>query len=118
MALHLLGGGLAASPFNRTFFNVAFADILERAGKERPQKLTLFLADGTTLDVCALDDLSDTYLALRAYLSEGDSCETTTHLIPYGLIYRIELAPKENASPRMGFRWSPQPRRVRLTRER
>jgi hypothetical protein len=50
---------LRAAPFSRTFFNVTLGDMLEKDGKEKDHKLTLFLTDGTTLDVCSIDELAD-----------------------------------------------------------
>jgi len=108
MGVYMVGSGSAQSPFNRTFFNVTLGDILQRAPKNKSTRLLLFLADGTTLDVCAIDELADDYLAVRAYRAEEAACDLTINLIPYTLIYRIELAPKESESNnRMGFRWAP-----------
>ena len=94
-------------PFNRTFFNVTLGELVDQNGKEKPVKLTLYLSDGTTLDVCVIDQLSDQYLSVRAYRGEGDGCELAIQLIPYGLIYRIEIAPKDEESSRVGFQWKP-----------
>jgi hypothetical protein len=112
MGVYMVGSGGAQAPFNRTFFNVTLGDILQRAPKEKNTKLLLFLADGSTLDVCAIDELADDYLALRAYRAEEAACDITINLVPYTLIYRIEIAPKEDEnSTRLGFRWSPPARR-------
>lgn len=118
MAIHMFGGSSPQGPFNRTFFNVTLGDVLERSSHEKGTKLLLYLGDGTTLDVCAIDEITDDYLAVRAYQDEDDTCEITVNLIPYTLIYRIELAPKapENTS-RMGFRWTPPTRRTGTTRK-
>jgi hypothetical protein len=113
MGVYMVGGGSAQqAPFNRTFFNVTLGDILQRGPKEKTFKLLLFLADGTTLDVCAIDELTDDYLTLRAYTADEAACDLTVNLVPYTLIYRIEIAPKESESNnRMGFRWAPPARR-------
>ncbi|HXX93289.1 MAG TPA: hypothetical protein VEN81_06620 [Planctomycetota bacterium] len=106
------GGGGPQAPFNRTFFNVTLGDILQRAPKEKTYKLHLYLVDGITLDVCAIDEMTDDYLTVRAYTGEEEGCDLTVNLIPYTLIYRIEFAPKESEnSNRLGFRWSPPSRR-------
>jgi hypothetical protein len=117
MAVQLIGGGGADVPFNRTFFNVTLADLVE-PGKDGAQKLTLYLVDGTTLDVCRIEEMADNYLGLRAYKAGSDACDTTLHLIPYGTIYRLEIAADagENDGGRLGFSWSErrrtnQPRR-------
>ena len=116
MAVQLIGGAPGDAPFNRTFFNVTLGEMVEQNGKEKPVKLTLFLSDGTTLDVCMIDELSDDYLAVRAYQGESDSCELGLQLIPYGLIYRIEISPKTEENSRVGFQWKPVARKGSTTR--
>lgn len=116
MAIQLIGGGGGDVPFNRTFFNVTLGEMIEQNGKEKPVKLTLYLSDGTTLDVCMIDELTDSYLAARAYQGQTDSCEVTVQLIPYGLIYRIEIAPKSEESSRVGFHFKPVGRKAITTR--
>jgi len=115
MAVQLIGGSQGDAPFNRTFFNVTLADLVEPA-KDQSQKLTLYLVDGTTMDVCRIEEMADQYLALRAYRTGSDSCDTTLHLIPYGTIYRLEIAQHSTDNDRMGFSWTdrrkpPQTRR-------
>lgn len=112
MALITLGGSMNEPPFNRTFFNVTLGDVLERQGKTREQKLTLFLTDGTTLDVCNIDELADSYVALRAYAKNEEGCELSVQLVPYGLIYRIEMTPRDpEHHNRVGFHWAPTPKK-------
>ena len=107
MPIYNIGGGIGDAPFNRTFFNVTLGDVLERIGKTREHKLTLYLTDGATLDVCNIDELADTYLAVRAYGKDEEGCEVSVQLVPYALIYRIELTPKSEQNNRVGFHWSP-----------
>jgi hypothetical protein len=107
MAIYSLGGNAGDAPFNRTFFNVTLGDVLERIGKTREHKLTLYLTDGSTLDVCNIDELADAYLALRAYAKDEEGCEVSVQLIPYSLIYRIELIPRAEENNRVGFHWAP-----------
>jgi hypothetical protein len=104
MPVQLIGGSAGDVPFNRTFFNVTLADLVEPA-KERAQKLTLYLVDGTTMDVCRIEEMADGYLALRVYRAGSDACETTLHLIPYGTIYRIEISQQlaDDEGSRLGF---------------
>ena len=118
MAIYLPGGGFGEAPFNRTFFNVTLGDILARGGKEKEQKLTLFVSDGTLLDVCSIEELGDSYLVLRAYGKNDGACELSTHLIPYSLIYRIEVLPKSaEDNNRVGFHWVPTPRKAATSRK-
>lgn len=105
MTIQLIGSSSSDVPFNRTFFNVTLGELIDQNGKEKPVKLTLFLSDGSTLDVCMIDHLSDSYLSARAYQGGSDSCELSVQLIPYGLIYRIEISPKSEESDRVGFQW-------------
>lgn len=107
MGIFTIGGGAGEPPFNRTFFNVTLGEKVDPNGKEKPVKLTLYLSDGTTLDVCMIEELSDAYLSVRAYQGQSDSCDVSVQLIPYGLIYRIEIAPKSQESSRVGFHWKP-----------
>jgi len=116
MAIQLIGGSNGDIPFNRTFFNVTLGEMVDHNGKEKPVKLTLFLSDGTTLDVCMIDELTDAYIAVRAYQGDSDKCELSLQLIPYGLIYRIEVAPKGEESSRLGFQWKPVVRKSVTTR--
>ena len=116
MAIQLIGGSNGDVPFNRTFFNVTLGERIGQNGKEKPVKLTLFLSDGTTLDVCLIDELSEDYLAVRAYQGQSDSCEVTVQLIPYGLIYRIEISPKSQESSRVGFQFKPPARKGHTSR--
>jgi len=86
MPVYMVGSGGAQSPFNRTFFNATLGDLLQRAGREKSQKLLLFLADGTMLDVCSIDDLADDYISVRAYRANEETCDLSVNLIPYSLI--------------------------------
>jgi hypothetical protein len=118
MPIHMFGGSPPQGPFNRTFFNVTLGDVLEHCSGEKGTKLLLYLGDGTTLDVCAIDEITEDYLAVRAYQAEGETCELSVNLIPYPLIYRIELTPKDmDNSTRLGFRWTPPSRRATAVRK-
>jgi hypothetical protein len=112
MAIQLIGGSSGDIPFNRTFFNVTLGEMIDESGKAKPVRLTVFLSDGTTLDVCTIDDLSDSYLALKAYQGETENMDPSVHLIPYGLIYRIEISPKNEESSRVGFHFRPPLRKA------
>jgi hypothetical protein len=116
MAVELIGGSSGDVPFNRTFFNATLGELVDHNGKDKPVKLTLYLSDGTTLDVCVIDELSDSYLAVRAYQGQSDSCDVSVQLIPYGLIYRIEIAPKTDEGGRVGFQWKAAGRKGSTTR--
>jgi len=105
MAIQLIGGSAGDVPFNRTFFNVTLGEMVEQSGKDKAVRLTLFLSDGTQLDVSVIDELSDSYLSLRAYQGDSDQIDPSVHLVPYGLIYRIEVSPKEEQNSRVGFQW-------------
>ena len=101
--VHLIGGSTPV-PFSRVFFNVTLGELLERNGAD-PHKLMLYLTDGSTLEVCQIEQMADDYLAVRAYHPDLSACETTLSLIPYSLIYRIEISPKDTSNARMGFHW-------------
>jgi hypothetical protein len=116
MSIQLIGGTAGDVPFNRTFFNVTLADMISGNGKDKAVKLTLYLSDGTTLDVCSIDELTDGYVAARAYQKGNDSCDVSVQLIPYGLIYRIEISPKVDNTDRVGFHFKTVSRRSATTR--
>jgi len=118
MAIQLIGGSAGDVPFNRTFFNVTLGEMVSENGKEKSVRLTLYLSDGTTLDVCAIDELTDAYVATRAYQGQTDSCDVSVQLIPYGLIYRIEISPKIQDSSRVGFHFKPIGRKITTRRSR
>lgn len=112
MALFMLGGGGGGPPFNRTFFNVALGDLLGHDGKEREQRLRLYLVDGTTLDVSDIDQVTDQYLVIRAYLEDSERGEKSLNVIPYGVIYRMEVfSGAGSEGRRLGFHWTGPARR-------
>jgi len=107
MTLWMLGGGNWQPPFNRTFFNVSLAELLDRGGKDRASRLTLYLVDGSQLDVRTIDSLSDQFLTVRAALRDEGESELGLHVLPYSSIYRIEVArATDGESRKLGFRWS------------
>jgi len=109
MSIHFIGeSSTAAPPFDSLFFKSAFDAIVERAGKGA-DKLTLYLSDGTTFDVCDLVELADAYMVVRGYRESTDTCDLAMTILPYGLIYRLELGAKETSSTRVGFKWAPTP---------
>ncbi len=109
MAIHVIGGSPERAPFDRTFFQVTLGDLIERAGRGENLRLTLYLLDGGAIEVCSIEEVRDSYLVVRTFRGDEDACGAGLNLIPYGLIYRIELAPRESGSRRMGFHWAPPP---------
>ena len=110
--VHLIGGSTPV-PFSRVFFNVTLGEILERNGGSDPHKLTLYLTDGSLLDVCEIERLADDYLSVRAYRTDVSGCDATLTLIPYSLIYRVEISPKTENNARMGFNWARPTRKLK-----
>ncbi|HZN62155.1 MAG TPA: hypothetical protein VFC90_07090 [Planctomycetota bacterium] len=107
MSIHFIGeSSAAAPPFDSLFFKSAFEQIVERGGKSA-QKLTLYLSDGTMFDVCEIVELGDAFMVVRGYKEATDTCELALNVLPYGLIYRLELGPKANEGTRVGFKWTP-----------
>lgn len=105
MPIHLIGGDAGGPPFRRAFFSTILGEILAKSGDPNGFTLTLLLADGTSLDVCSIEDLTDDYLSVRCYQSD-DSCGLGLDLVPYGMIYRVQLTPKgKEDGERVGFKW-------------
>lgn len=118
MPIHLIGTTAGDAPFNRVFFNTTLGEIIGNGGESR--KVTLFLVDGVTLDVSSVESLNDQYATVKAHDPNKESAETRLHLIPYGTIYRVEIAGQDNDADRVGFhlsgrekRGTPPPRRQR-----
>lgn len=115
MAVYMLGQ--SGVPFGRAFFNATLDPLLAELANGKSLRVTLHLTDGLTLDLCQIDELADDYLIVRAMKSEeageGSACEVTVHLLPYGLIYRVELVPKTEADKRVGFAYQPRPTKRR-----
>jgi hypothetical protein len=95
-------------PFNRSFFNATLGELLEQAGPAGSQTLSLYLVDGTTLEVCKIERLDDGYMTLRAKRAGEEDCELSIQGIPYSIIYRLEIAPKQADDKRVGFSWTPR----------
>jgi hypothetical protein len=106
MPIHFVGNP-GSVPFDRVFFSAVIGELVEKAGKDRPHRLTLFLSDGVTMDVCKIEEIEDQYLVLRCSRTGVETCDLGLEVVPYGLIYRISLAPQENTDERVGFRWTP-----------
>ncbi len=105
--VYLLGESSGGIPFPRAFFNTTFDVIVQKAGKGHTDRLLFYLSDGTTLDVCQIDELAEAFMVVRGYKGEGDSQDPNVNVIPYGLIYRIELGAKRDDETRVGFKWVP-----------
>ena len=118
MTLWMMGGGGWQPPFNRTFFNVALGEILQRAGKDKGNRLTLYLVDGSQLDIRTIEELSDAFVVVRASLHHEEEAELQLHVLPYSSIYRLEVAgAPDGESRRLGFRWTPMTGRAREARK-
>ncbi len=107
MTLWMMGGGGWQPPFNRTFFNASLAELLERAGRGTESRLTLYLVDGSQLDVRAIESLSDQFLTVRAAFRDEGESELSVHALPYSSVYRVEVARAADGDVRkLGFRRS------------
>lgn len=108
MGIYMVGSGAGGEgAFNRSFFSAALGNVIENNLKDGKYKLTLSLADGSTINVCSIDEMGDQYMTLHTFTGDGDECSMSITFIPYNLIYRIELTPKgAEENERVGFRWS------------
>ena len=109
MTIHLIGDGAGRTGvFDRSFFNTALGDVINQCNREHGQKLTLFLLDGSTLDVCMIKELSENYMLLNAFQDDKEASTTVLNVIPYNLIYRVQItSTKSDETERVGFRWTP-----------
>lgn len=101
MSIPLLGEP-GRTTFNRSFFNVRLNELVEKAGASPKTRVTLFLSDGLQLGLCHIEEMSDEYLVVRGYRDEP-GCALTVHVIPYALIYRMEIDPTGADDERVGF---------------
>ncbi len=120
MPIHLIGESAGhAPPFNRGFFSSTIGDIIGKSSQNVPQKLTLFLTDGSTLDLCNIEGMSDEYMIARVFHGHGKACGTIVNIIPFALIYRVQLTPVgHEEADRAGFKWvsAPEPEGADETR--
>ena len=110
MPIVLLGESGGGVPFGRSFFNSSFDLLVQKMGKESARKLTLYLSDGTFFDVSQIEELAENYMVVRGYRGEAETDTQAVNLLPYGLIYRIELNAKPESTTRVGFKWVPPSR--------
>ena len=92
--------------FGRTFFNVRLRELIEKAGNPENTRVEILLTDGARLGLCHIEELGSEYMTVRCY-GEVEGCDLSLHLIPYHLIYRMEIDPTGGAEPRMGFQSGP-----------
>ncbi len=107
MPIVLLGETGGGVPFGRTFFNSSFDPLVHKMGKDSARRLVLYLSDGTTFEVAHIDELAEHYMVVRGYKGDVETNEQSVSLLPYGLIYRIELGTKAESATRVGFKWVP-----------
>ncbi len=107
MPIHLIGESAGhAPPFNRAFFSSTIGDIIGKSSQNVPQKLTLFLTDGATLDLCNIEGMNDEYMIVRIFHGHGKACGTIINILPFALIYRVQLTPVGHEDvDRAGFKW-------------
>lgn len=103
MAIPMIGEP-GRSTFNRSFFNIRLDQLIKTAGgTEETIRITMFLSDGLRLGLCHIEELSDDYMVVRGHQDEP-GCDLSLHVIPYGLIYRLEIDPAGSHEPKMGFK--------------
>lgn len=100
------GGDSGKVPFDARFFSAIFPDRLQaacpREGGEIPVVL-LDLADGRTLDLCHIDLLGPTWMAVSAF-REKDSCDEMDHVfVPYEMIALVTISRRDPSQRRVGF---------------
>jgi hypothetical protein len=109
MPIYMIGErGRQGPPFDRTFFNATIGEILKEAGTEAACRLHLYLTDGMTLEVCEIIELTEPYMVLRAYRADVEQEDDAgVHVLPYGVIYRMQIRTKHEDDSRVGFHWVP-----------
>jgi hypothetical protein len=107
MPIVLLGESGGGTPFGRSFFNSAFEPLVHKLGKDAAKRLLLYISDGTIFEVAQIEELAENYLVVRGYKGDEDAAEQSIQVLPYGLIYRLELGSQPESGTRVGFKWAP-----------
>lgn len=93
-------------PFGRDFFATVFADRVRAMCEGDPDRVPvvqLDLADGSTLDLCHIEALSSSWMAVMAYRDQA-TCETMDLLfVPYALVLKVRVSAEQTAERRVGF---------------
>jgi hypothetical protein len=106
MPVYLIGGDQPGGvPFDQLFFTSHLGDLVGQVSGN--PRVTLHLTDGVEMDLCEIVSTTPRYIVVRGYREGEEACELDLHVIPYGLIYRVRVAPKADDDRRVGFRWKP-----------
>ena len=88
------------------FYKAVLPDRVERECKREPGRVPVvqfLLADGTTLDVCHIAHLADTWLGVAAY-RDAAACEDMDFaFLPYEAVTRVTLSLHDSSARRIGF---------------
>ena len=88
------------------FYKAALPDRIERECRRQPGRVPVVefrLADGTTVDVCHIVHLADTWLGLAVY-RDATTCEDMDiAFLPYEAVTRVILSLHDPSARRIGF---------------
>ncbi len=107
-----LHGGI----FSRDFFERVLPSLAAGCPRVEGSKpvVTVFLGDGTELDVCGVMAFEERYVVLAAYEGVGDDGVPRTaddvglEAVPYELVLRVSVRPEPRAKG-LGFGEGPKP---------
>ena len=113
-ALSLHHGGI----FSREFFEKILPALVQGCPRPEGTKpvVTVFLGDGTELDICGVMAFEERYVVLAAYEGVGEDGVPRTaddvglEAVPYELVLRCSIRPEQRA-PGLGFGEGPKPQK-------
>ena len=88
------------------FYKAVLPDRVERECKQQPGRVPVVqfrLADGTTLDVCHIAHLADTWLGVAAYRDAATCEDMDFAFLPYEAVTRVTLSLHDPSARRLGF---------------
>lgn len=126
MPIHLLGTHeRTGAAFQRDFYETMLHDLIDQARRAPGYGLRLFLIDGAIIDVCHFNAITDRYLTVAALPPDAEIpethsveappdhghgsvcqeglCDMTIDIIPFEVVYRVQLTSSKAKERRVGF---------------
>ncbi len=98
--------------FDRLFFASVLPEHVRSEITSNPGKvpiIELHLMNGSTLDLCHVVRLSDTWVAVAHFCRDDAFDDTDIAFLPYGTIIRVSLTLRDPKEREIGFSMTPPP---------